>query len=464
MQACRYALEVVAKHPIYLLVYVGFLSLMGLFITSGVYPPATSAGYESAEVPFAVIDRDQSDLSRSVAAFLEERGTSVEVADEARACQDAVATGLVDYLLIVPAGFEEGYLAAARDGGDGPRLETVFSFQSMAATLVDTQVNQYLGLVRAAAVLEPDASPEALVAQAEASAQKEPRIEEVSVPGAAVGSEAFVFYLMWSAYPLTVAVVVSVGIHPCAGRSCLRAGGGARVRAHPAGHRVSAGTAGLRRECVEHRGQHHRHGADVSRRHVDQPGSYARGGARRGHLHAGVLARRGPARGSGRRDGVGGGRRRACGRRALAVRGGHLRYGARGGPDARDQRRRRRQCRGRCAEVAPWAPCRDRAARCAVVAVPRGTWDALSSRRPAFHLLRRGTCGTIRTRAFRRVICSVAWRSGSAGALQAQGRGFKSLRDHHELKQKAPGCLGLSCLPWHSPRPWDASAVEDATP
>lgn len=44
MQACRYALEVVAKHPIYLLVYVGFLSLMGLFITSGVYPPATSAG------------------------------------------------------------------------------------------------------------------------------------------------------------------------------------------------------------------------------------------------------------------------------------------------------------------------------------------------------------------------------------------------------------------------------------
>lgn len=27
---------------------------------------------------------------------------------------------------------------------------------------------------------------------------------------------------------------------------------------------------------------------------------------------------------------------------------------------------------------------------------------------------------------------SVAWRSGSAGALQAQGRGFKSLRDHHE--------------------------------
>ena len=305
MQACRYALEVVAKHPIYLLVYVGFLSLMGLFITSGVYPPATSAGYESAEVPFAVIDRDQSDLSRSVAAFLEERGTSVEVADEARACQDAVATGLVDYLLIVPAGFEEGYLAAARDGGDGPRPETVFSFQSMAATLVDTQVNQYLGLVRAAAVLEPDASPEALVAQAEASAQKEPRIEEVSVPGAAVGSEPSFSILCGSAYPLTVAGnwcrwAFSWGLQPhrraaalpsppprawvwgCRRRrrepswrfscgplswasalshsaiphspshrpilsACWR--WRTDVRAHPAGHRVSAGAAGLRRVC-----------------------------------------------------------------------------------------------------------------------------------------------------------------------------------------------------------------------
>lgn len=51
MQACRYALEVVAKHPIYLLVYVGFLSLMGLFITSGVYPPATSAATSRPRCP-----------------------------------------------------------------------------------------------------------------------------------------------------------------------------------------------------------------------------------------------------------------------------------------------------------------------------------------------------------------------------------------------------------------------------
>lgn len=211
MQACKYALEVVVRHPIYLIVYVGFLSLMGLFVTSGVYPPVPE-GYERAEVPFAVIDRDDSELSRSVAAFLAEQGPSVEVADEVRACQDAVATGEVDYLLIVPAGFQEDYLAAAREDGPAPALDVVFSFESMAAMLVDTQVNQYLGLVRAAAILQPEAAPSDLVAQAEAANEHEAAVEEVPVPGAATGSEAFLFYLMWSAYPLTVAVVVSVGI------------------------------------------------------------------------------------------------------------------------------------------------------------------------------------------------------------------------------------------------------------
>lgn len=301
MQACRYALEVVAKHPIYLLVYVGFLSLMGLFTTSGAYPPATSAGYG---VGRGALRGDRSGSKRLVA---------LGMGGVPRGAGNAGRGGRRGAGLPGCRGHGLGGLSAhrarrVRGGlpGGGPRrrrrphLETVFSFQSMAATLVDTQVNQYLGLVRAAAVLEPDASPEALVAQAEASAQKEPRIEEVSVPGAAVGSEAFVFYLMWSAYPLTVAVVVSVGIlmgafnrtdvrrrvarllhlglgsgaaeggggarrgasrvgryhghRPCrirlfrihsrTGRSCLRAGGGARVRAHPAGHRVSAGATG----------------------------------------------------------------------------------------------------------------------------------------------------------------------------------------------------------------------------
>lgn len=212
MQAFKCALKVVAQHPIYLLVYVGFLSMMGLFITGGLNFGGTSDGYEPAQTPFAVIDRDQSDLSRAVGAFLEDQGTSVEVADEARACQDAVATGQVDYLLVIPAGFGADFLEAARDGAEGPRLAATFSYSSLSGVLVDTQLNQYLGLVRAAAVLEPTASEAAVVARATASAAEQAVVETVAVPGTDAGAEPFLFYLKWSAYPLTVAIVVSVGI------------------------------------------------------------------------------------------------------------------------------------------------------------------------------------------------------------------------------------------------------------
>ena len=55
--------------------------------------------------PFAgpiVEDTEAIALLGDLASLMQE-----PIIDEARACQDAGATGLVDYLLIVPAGFEE---------------------------------------------------------------------------------------------------------------------------------------------------------------------------------------------------------------------------------------------------------------------------------------------------------------------------------------------------------------------
>lgn len=132
MQACRYALEVVAKHPIYLLVYVGFLSLMGLFITSGVYPPATSAGYESAEVPFAVIDRIKATYAprwRRFSKSGERRSRWPMRRGPARMPWPRLGGLSAPRARRVRGGLSGG----GRDGGDGPRLETVFSFQSMQA-------------------------------------------------------------------------------------------------------------------------------------------------------------------------------------------------------------------------------------------------------------------------------------------------------------------------------------------
>ena len=212
MRVFRYALTVCARHPIYLVIYVGFLSLMGLFMAGGLTFGAESDDFAATEVPFTVVDRDGGAIAAGLAEFLDGQGEAVEVPDEARALQDAAATGRTNYLLVIPGGFGDAFMESARAGEEAPVLECVFSFESMQAMLVDTQVTQYLGLLRAAAALAPDADQDAVVARADAAAAAKAPVEVARAPEAAVGADRFVFYLMWSAYPLTAAIVVSVGI------------------------------------------------------------------------------------------------------------------------------------------------------------------------------------------------------------------------------------------------------------
>ena len=116
MQVFKCALRVVLTHPVYVVVYVGFLSLLGLFVAMGVAPDTNAGSYEAVKAPFAVVDRDGSTLSERLAAFLGEHGEQVEVADESFAMQDAVATGQVKCVLVVPEGYERAFLEAARSG------------------------------------------------------------------------------------------------------------------------------------------------------------------------------------------------------------------------------------------------------------------------------------------------------------------------------------------------------------
>ncbi|WP_282208761.1 ABC transporter permease [Parvibacter caecicola] len=212
MQAFKTALGVCLRHPVYLIVYVGLLSLMGLFMGQSLVAAPDEGEFSAARIPFTVVDRDDSRLSRAIGEFLAARGEWVEVADEQRALQDAVATGQMDYLLIVPEGFEEDFMAAARGSGVAPQLESVFSFQSSSAMLADTQVNQYLRLVGVTAALDLGASAAQAIASANEAAQESASVQVVNPPQLAVGADAFLFYLMWGSYPLTAAIVVSVGL------------------------------------------------------------------------------------------------------------------------------------------------------------------------------------------------------------------------------------------------------------
>ena len=93
MQVFKTAIKTVLRHPMYLIVYAGFLSMMGVFIASGLtFGGTNDSEFSPYETKFAVIDRDGSALSDGLAAYLREQGIehvydsrSTAFADEIRA-------------------------------------------------------------------------------------------------------------------------------------------------------------------------------------------------------------------------------------------------------------------------------------------------------------------------------------------------------------------------------------------
>ena len=94
MSTFRTALRVVAGHPIYLALYVVFLSLMGVSVVGdmGVATSGEKGGYAAYEARVAVVDRDGTALSDALAAWVSDAFELVDVADEPLALQDGVAT------------------------------------------------------------------------------------------------------------------------------------------------------------------------------------------------------------------------------------------------------------------------------------------------------------------------------------------------------------------------------------
>ena len=213
MQVFKTAIKTVLRHPMYLIVYAGFLSMMGVFIASGLtFGGTNDSEFSPYETKFAVIDRDGSALSDGLAAYLREQGIEVPIEDSQMALQDAVAKGQSSYILIVPEGFGDAFVEAARTGDELPTLETVCSFYSTEGSLMDQMVNSYLGIAGAYAGLEGSASQGDIVQHAAEAMAESAETDSVEVGGTSSEAQRFVFFLQWGTYTLFASIIVCVGV------------------------------------------------------------------------------------------------------------------------------------------------------------------------------------------------------------------------------------------------------------
>lgn len=227
MQLFRLAGRVVLRHRGLLALYVLMLAAFGLLMAS--YVGGGTASYEETRPTVAVIDRDGSEVSRALAGFVREVGTPVELPDTPYALQDAAAKDLATYVLVIPEGYGDAFVGAARGEGPMPALERSVSYQGAQGSLMDERVRafaqQVYALIREAGAEPAEAVEWALEAQ-------ESRVEVDVTDALETGlPQDYLIYMQFSTYALFggTAVLVACGLRSIGAdrpvRARLRAAG-----------------------------------------------------------------------------------------------------------------------------------------------------------------------------------------------------------------------------------------------
>lgn len=215
MSTFRAALRVALAHPLYLVVYTVFVSLMGAFIalSMGTSAPDAATTYEPYPATVAIVDRDGSDVSRAFVEHMASRYDLADVADDPAELQDGVATGRVDCVFVVPSGFGRDLVEAARGGRELPAVEEAYGVSTQASALAGVEAQRWASLAGSAAAMHADADQAtiALLANdaAESRAQVKIRSKNAQAWGAA---DQLGQYLRFGTYAVTSSVIVCVGM------------------------------------------------------------------------------------------------------------------------------------------------------------------------------------------------------------------------------------------------------------
>lgn len=215
MSTFRSALCVAWRHPVYLVSYLAIVSLMGVLVGRLVTDQAAAvpSSYEPVRASVAVVDEDGSDLSRAFASWAGGRFDLVET-DGTQEVQDALARSLVDCVLVLPQGFGQELLDAARAGDDLPNVQATYGTDVQTGVLAAQEASQWASLAGSAAALEPDAGASAvgeLATQAMGQRADVATLTSADAGDARTAAGATT-YFNFSAYPIMSSVVVTVGL------------------------------------------------------------------------------------------------------------------------------------------------------------------------------------------------------------------------------------------------------------
>ena len=133
--------SITKSNMIAILVYLGVALAMciGLSLSTG----GNTYSFESVKVKVAVIDEDESEVSKALVSYLEEVEDLVEAPADNDSLQDALFFGEIQYLLTIPEGFEK---AVEKD--EDVKLNSTSSPNSYNGAFVDMKIEGFINAFR----------------------------------------------------------------------------------------------------------------------------------------------------------------------------------------------------------------------------------------------------------------------------------------------------------------------------
>ena len=213
MSIFKTALRLIIRYPVYILLYIVLWSFLGLVLVGATASEAPRTdGFEISSRPFAVIDRDHSEVSASIATCLSRRSQPIELVDQTQAIQDAIAQNSVCYILIIPEGYGAAFLAAARADQPAPQLQSIYSIEVSSSVYLNNEVSSYLNALRVSAAIDTKATDNVLIQRALDIAAMSAPMAIVEASRSFDPNSLFPIYCKYSAYPMTSGISILVAM------------------------------------------------------------------------------------------------------------------------------------------------------------------------------------------------------------------------------------------------------------
>lgn len=202
--------KIVWGNKLYIIIYLILLSCIGVLMGFSYGGSADTTVYTRDPARVAVIDRDGSELSRSLSEYVLKGRDVQQIADEKRAIQDAVARDTCSYILVIPKGWGDALMETAPKGEHIPNLETYISYQSGTGALVDVAATSYANSLYAFAATQGGSQADIAI-HTRNSFQDNTRVSIVPQESRPLPN-SFEIACKFSTYPIFAATTVCIAI------------------------------------------------------------------------------------------------------------------------------------------------------------------------------------------------------------------------------------------------------------